>query len=477
MIHQIRTPTSHVLAPLAVLFLIVLTTAQAQAQDNSNKKLEAAIGTLRNVESSKLSENQKETKGKEIDESWEVIRAAGKSGVSRLKQEIKKIDDSNVKDDFFKLNASTLLWQIARFDEVESITAIWNSTPLDAQYSYVFYTAFEAAMTQDVRVLPMLEACLRDDKGKVFIALHSMDLGWPLNLEFIWGGFGAKGLPILAGILEETRDPVKLQSAIVLLAEARYLNALPTIRRLARSPDKAVRSVATRCLGAYGHPQDYEFLSGGLSSKDSEEAYNYVYALYEYEDLRAVPLLIPLLKIDNEMLRREVIAALIHLVSVPSFDALQQYCGLPKTPQEKECDRVTTQLDDIGVNISNYQKYSPTQRQRVIAAARQRMEEETSTRPGEKIASHDEFLTRAKKWKENHRLTCEDGDSSCTDWRILAAATPSDLDLLIDVKGSLYGRLSDECLYEVAKIDQLIRKIGRSRYRKITGLTDKAEAP
>jgi len=42
---------------------------QVRAQEPSSKQLDAVIATLRNIQSDKLSEVQKETKGKEIEKS------------------------------------------------------------------------------------------------------------------------------------------------------------------------------------------------------------------------------------------------------------------------------------------------------------------------------------------------------------------------------------------------------------------------
>src|SRR5215831_21249122 len=94
---------------LGAILLLVIPVA---AQDKPDKKLEQAIAVLRRVDQGKLSEQQQKTKAKEIDAAWEVIKAAGKTGVARLKQEIQLIDQNREKDDYFKLNASALLWII-----------------------------------------------------------------------------------------------------------------------------------------------------------------------------------------------------------------------------------------------------------------------------------------------------------------------------------------------------------------------------
>lgn len=49
---------------------------------------------------------------------------------------------------------------------------------------------------------------------------------------------------------------------------------------------------------------------------------------------------------------------------------------------------------------------------------------------------------------------------------IVAAAKPEDLPLLVDVRASFYRRLSDECLYETAAMEGIIKQIQRRRFRE-----------
>jgi HEAT repeat protein len=461
---------------LTLFSLLFTVSDRVRAQGAGDQKLDAAIAALRNINQDKLNQAQKEAKAKEIDKAWETIRTSGRAGISRLKQEIQHLNETKQKDDFFKLNASSLLWQIGRFDEAESIAAIWESTPLDAQYNYVFYTAFEAALTHDPRVLPMLRACLCDKKGKVFVAVHSLDVAWPLNLEFLWGSFGAKGLPVLASVLDASKDSAELQSAMVLLAEAQYLDALPAIRRLAANSDSEVSGVAIRTLGMYGHPQDYEFLITGLRSKDPVGQIHFVYALYEYEDLRAVPLLVPLLKTENEALRQEVIGALIHLASVQSFDGLEEYCSSLRSTQEKQtcASKVARALADIPISLETYPKLSARAKETLVFSIRKSAEEDFTLQDSDAKLTRQQFLEVTSDWQKNHRIKSEKFD-----WveakHLLSVATDRDMDRLIDLRAALYGRLSDECLYEVATLNKVIRRVSRSRYRKVVGLTERVE--
>lgn len=454
---------------LSLIFATLLFSQALQAQTSSDTRLEQAIATLRHVKRDNLSEAEQEKKAQEIDGAWAVIKAAGQTGVSRLKEEVRRVDSSNERDDYFKLNASALLWLIGQLDEAESIAAIWNSTPLDAQYNYVFYTAFEAATTQDLRALPMLKAVLRDKKGKVYFERHAMEVKWPLTHEFIWGAFGSKGLPALNEILKTSKDVVEQASATLLLAHAQYLPALPRIRELAATGEGEARLVAIQFLGVYGHPQDYEFLISGLSSKDSEVVWRHVYALYEYGDLRAVPLLIPLLETKDVRLKMETMAALTNLLTPASLEALQKHSQTAQGRQIKEA------LDewlhkDAKINWPDYLKMSAEQREKFVTSLRNKREDSKyKLQPGEKGYSQAEFLRAAAEWKRKHRME----ETSVSE--ILSGATAADIELLLDVKATFYTRLSDEAMYEVERIDEAVKYLGRSRYRKVPGITDRVE--
>ncbi|MEN3332532.1 MAG: hypothetical protein V7641_1897 [Blastocatellia bacterium] len=458
----------------ALLMLVLCGSYSVYSQTRRDAKLESAIAKLRFINASKLNDAQKEAKAAEIDAAWLVIRTAGKQGIERLKQELQQIKRKGEKDDFFKLNAAALLWQIGRFDEVAAITEIWQTTPLDAQYNYVFLTALDAAQTHDARVLPMLEACLRDSKGHFTIALHSLQLYAPMTHEFIWGTFGPKGLPALTQLLQTSKDTLTKQAAVYLLDKAQYSAALPTIRKLAADNHDPAHDTAIRALGIFGHPQDFDLLLAGLrNSETTRDLESYAYALYEFEDLRAVAALTPFLGIDEEYAGREVVAALMHLLSVASLDALQQHCVSTSIPQRAgECNRALSEtVGKTGRGWEQYAKLPAAQKAALVAGLRQQAEEDAASTSGKKPASHEEFVRAANEWKEKHRLACDD----CDEEALLLAAVPEDIDLLLEVKAAVLMRLSDECLYEVERLDRTVRRLGRSRYRKVTGLTEKAE--
>ena len=442
----------------------------ALPQVPADKKLEDAIATLRHIDQLNLTKAEKQSKSGQIDAAWEVIKSFGDRGVLRLKQEILKVDGGTEKDDFFKLNASALLWGLGGLSEAESIARIWNSTPLPVQYRYVFYVAFAAAQTHDPRVLPMLKAILRDDKGKIYVSAHAMDVEWPLSHEFIWGSYGPKGLPALFEVFETSHDPVEIRSAMILLSQSHYLPALPKVRQEATSKQDGVRRLAIETLGRFGHPRDYEFLISGLSSKDPKELWHYVFALYEYEDVRAVPYLIPLLETTDDSLRLEVIATLGHLLTPASFDALKKYIPATGNAQEKkECEWVTRDIEEK--LPAGYFKKPLKEQETVLTEIRN---SEYFVKKGEPTLSHRQLLEAIIEWKGNGRLDA--GNYGWVEERhILSAASADDLDSLLEVRSSLYARLSDECLYETKVIDDVVKQLGRGRYRETIGVSEKAE--
>ena len=438
------------------------------SQKSSDKKLDEAIAALRHIKQEQFDDDQKERKAKQIDAAWEVIKSFGQTGILRLKQEIQTIDAGKEKDDFFKLNATALLWQIGKLNEAESIAKIWNSAPLAAQYNYVFYTAMDAANTRDAKALSMLKALLKDDKGAVYFWVHSMNVKFPLTHEFVWGFYGVKGLPVLNEVLQTSTDAVEIQSAISLLCQAQYLPALPRIRQFATtSVNEETRRAAVRCLGSFGHPQDYDFLIAGLRSKDTKEIWHYAYALYEYGDERAVPFLIPLLATEDAALKSEVLAALAHLLTPASFEIVTNYCQTTKNPQEKEpCEQaIGGVLGKANLKWADYIKKPLAEREAVLRKVRNA---NLTLNKGERSLTHKQLLDAINEWTINHRL-----DTKEYGWveakHVLAAATAADIDLLLNAKASFYGRLSDECLYDVRRIDDVVKRLGRSRYRKDRG--------
>jgi HEAT repeat protein len=441
--------------------------------------LARAIASMRHIDASKLTDLQREKMGAVVDAAWKTIRASGPGGLAALKQELRKIGQAGEKDDFFKLSAAALMWDAWSFDAADTIAEAFRTTHLSAQSDYMFYmfyTAFFAAKTQDERAVPILKATLHNDKLEVFVAEHYMQIVWPLAQQFIWGCYGSKGLPELTKVLDESKNPVELQTATFLLARAQYLPALPRIRQLARQGDPAVAAMAIRALGIFGHPEDYEFLAAGLRSTDPRLLNAYAYAAWEYGDLQMVSLLIPLLENNDAQAARQAAEALWQLVDPMALDAIAAYA---RKHQGEQRAKICRQAMDKFVSTAKmtYEDYSaklPAEKARILADLRAGREAEFKLQDGDRRLTHEQFLRAAEGWKKAHRIT--GGEYAWVEDRhVMDVATAADLPILFDVRAAVLGRLSDECLPESDTLLRLIERIGRARYRRVVGVTEQAE--
>jgi len=466
----------------SVLGLLLATALAAQVRVEAPKEaagadLAKAIVAMRHVTPADFSQEEREAKAKEIDAAWKTLIAAGKPAAELIKAEFAKIDAAKEKDDYFKLGASVVLWQIGGLDEAPTIAEIWSGdVALDLNYNYVFPLAMEAARTQDPRALPMLVACLKDKKGQFFTTSHFMNLKWPLTAKFVWAAYGPKGLPALAGLLESSQDGPTREFAAMWLAECQYVPGLAAIRKIAREGQGEARQGAVRALGVYGHPEDYAFLVEGLKSKDPREAFEFAYAIYEYEDLRAAAHLIPLLDSDDGKLRLEVAQCLVYFKTPEAIEALHRYSTAAKAADERNgaAQSVAVMLKAMNLTWDQYAAKPREEKERLLAPLRLAEEGQYGLKQGDRTLTHEELLKAAEEWKKNGRIS-----GGTYEWvkdrHALAASTPADIDLWLEVKAKVCLRVSDECMPEMQVIDGLVLRLGRSRYRKVVGLCDKVE--
>ena len=447
------------------------------AKPPTAEELDKAVAAMRRIDPSKIPPEEAKARGEQLDKAWNTVVAAGPAGAAKLKDEIAKIDAAKEKDDFFKLGAAAILWSIGGADEAAAVAGIWTSgVDLTANYSYVFYAAFGAARTQDDRVVPMLAALLADRKGVVPVPQHSMSLSWPLTQEFLWGAFGSKAMPALARVLDESKDDAAREAAMMLMARGQYLPALEKMRRLATEAKSDLHMAAVRAVGVYGHPQDYDFLAAGAKSKDPREARWFAYALHEYDDLRAVPILVEMLGSADVRVRQGALGALVHLLTPESFEAVRRHCGTAEDPQEREtCATVIAGiLRELGLTTETYGAKAAEEKARLLAGLRDKREAKYRATPSDRKLTHDDLLKAAAQWQADGRIA-----GGAYEWvqdrHVLAAATADDIPLLMDVKAKCCLRLSDECLSETRTLDGIIGRLGRSRYRKVVGVTEKAE--
>lgn len=437
--------------------------------------LEEAIAAMRNVRLESLDQMGKWSRLRAVENAWDVIKASGTAGYIRLRREITDACRAGTKDDFFLLNATALLWQLGRLSEAGTIAAVWKTVPLAEHYEFVFKTAFEAALTRDARAIPMLKACLGEAKGQVAIGEHDLRLMWPLTQQFQWGAFGPQGLPVLLHVLETSSDPVELQSAMLILTRAMYLPALPRIRKYATDGPADVRGTALICLGRFGHPADYALLTVNIRDDVPEDLRKYnILALGPYGDFRAVPIVAPLLGAESDQIRLSAILCLMDLVTPASLEILEEHGRKTKNEQEKElCNRhLQRVMGAFGFSWRDFSRKPNEEKQRLLKLFR---DWEYELRPGERALTHAEFEEAMAAWRKSGSMS----GSLCA-WveprHVLPVANADDLERLLEVNAMFYSRLSDECLGETAKIDSIVERIGRSRYRKDPGPTEKVEA-
>src|SRR5262245_55953246 len=91
---------------ITCLSAVLLHVVRVAAQDKPDKTRERAIAVLRRVDQGKLTDQKNQAKAEETDAAWPVIKAASKTGVARLNEAIRLVDQNKEQDDYFKLKAS-----------------------------------------------------------------------------------------------------------------------------------------------------------------------------------------------------------------------------------------------------------------------------------------------------------------------------------------------------------------------------------
>ena len=449
-----RKPRGSAIRPFlpAALATALLLAIAGPVLGASESGLDASVHALRRIDPSSVTEENREEMSLRVDAAWRSLGEAGEAGAERLVAELRTLDRSGEADDFFRLGAGALIFLICGEDRAADVAAAWDGArSFDANYSYVFYTAFEAARSRTLGASPILLPLLRDRDGSVFLELHQLPVRWPLTLKFVYGVRGAAGPAELRPVLDSATDPVTLRNAIVLLAEDVDERSRPSLRRLAARTD-AVGSEAIRALGVIGHPDDFDLLASLLRSGDAERRLDGAFALWEYEDLRAVPLLRPLLEDPDERVRDEARGALFHLACRASWDPLAAEPSRPDETPSAEFDA--------------YKAADSPKRNAILARWRKHSNDVSEEFSGSWAARVAEF--RRTGTFDFDRAEPPDTPED------LAPLRATDLPALLELRAFYARRLSDECLGPISRIDRLIRHSARLAYRRETGLTERA---
>ncbi len=428
--------------------------------------IESAVKVMRGIEENRLSQEEMDKKGKELDEAWRYLIAKGDKSAIYLKSELNKLRQKEEKDDHFALGAARILWQIRGIKEANTIAQIWETSDQLVNYRYVFMTAFMAARERNPKVIPMLKATLREKQG-TFMTGHALNLVWPLTQEWIWGTYGSLGLPELEKVLLKSNIPAELESAMYTLSHAQYVKVLPRVRELINHKNDDVKARALKSLGVYGHPDDYNTLIKALSSKNPSVIKGSLRGLNTYQNIDAAPLISPLLNHNDKEISKIAFLTLGQLPCIESLDAIYKYSNTTSDSMIKyRCQSIIRRyLRRFKTNWREYSKKDVEEKKKLFDDYWKEYEGKYIRKLFDRKLSRKEFLKTVKEWKRNNSITGGKYEW-VEDRHILDIATPDDINLLIDVQAHILERLSDEALYEIFRLREIITRLGRRRYRK-----------
>ena len=322
-----------------------------------------------------------------------------------------------------------------------------------------FRTAYEAALTRAPEALPTLTAFMRQAADRVLIPEHSLDIEWPVALDFVWGAYGPGGYPVLVEIAAESGDPVMVEAALAVLRTSEYPDALPVARRVAIEGETAgIRRAAVRLLGWHGRARDWERLLIGLLSDDVEDISASLWAIHKSGDYRAVSYAIPFCNHPDPWIRDEALSILALACTPESIGALHRVCE--DRPDDTGLDEFAFYTDAVlwiaGLDRATYCALAPADKEQAIARAKAIL---YGPRPGATSISRDEALAMVAQWTEKGCIDCDGLDDG--EHQIAAALVRDDIPRLQELRASIYRRLSNEALRDVATVERIMQKVVR----------------
>lgn len=463
--------------PLRLAVCLVLVSCGAVAaiqtgQPTPRDDLAKAIAEMRNLPA-KLEGAEAAERGPRIQKAWETLIAAKDAGVAALLAEAKLLTASGERDDRFRLGAGSVVWQIGGLERVDEILLLWSDADFAVKYSYAFQVAGQAAQSKDPRALPLLLALLRDQRGEFYLANHVMTLAWPSTHLALWAPLGRGAGPALSKLLAAPPDPTTAASCAFLLASFWHTEALPLLRRLAREGEGPVRWEAVRSVGRFGHPDDHEWLVAGIASDDAELAAAHIAAVAAFGDLRAVPHVLARAKDVDERVRMTALRALVVLPTAEGIDLAVDWCGNGVGPEHDEIAYRLHLLFGDGEEADGYLALATEERPQRIARLRARQSEAMREQPGDRKLSHDELVDLCKAVAERGLVP------EPFEWvaarHLLAAATAADVALLLDARGGLYRRFSDEQIEAIQQFERALLWLVRAQYRVDPGVCEQVQ--
>jgi hypothetical protein len=92
----------------------------------SAEELQQAVSAMRHIQPGQMSEEQRKSTSQELNKAWDVVSRTGQKGMEALQQELRTLQQSEEKDDCFKLGAAALLWDIGKLEKADDVAAIWS---------------------------------------------------------------------------------------------------------------------------------------------------------------------------------------------------------------------------------------------------------------------------------------------------------------------------------------------------------------
>jgi hypothetical protein len=317
-------------------------------------------------------------------------------------------------------------------------------------------------------VLPILRLALRGKDQAAGLPVHSLPLNRRQLLDFVYGAYGRPACEDLKLVLEGSRDPAESASCIYLLGLFRWKPALELVREKARSLVGAAgssdRGLLLAGIGMMGDTRDVPLLVQSLGEAKDEEAQ--VHALFGILEMRRVEALadvVPFLSSASRQVESEAFLCLVTFLA-RSADAFPRAVRLLKEDRgAKGRKELADMLADVLKKFDSTLDKALLMSDVELEGISRRILELVAT--FEKVPEGNNLLRVELQevladWEKNRRPKSEKHG-----WvkpaHLLRVAGPEDLDALFKVRASFCERLSDECLYDIAPLDEVIRELHR----------------
>lgn len=465
---------------LTYLFFCILPILGQEANNAQIDILvEKAIEDLKNNNIDNLYAGGKHPAKEKVKKSEELIIKHKELALLKLKEKVEKEISQATKDYIFLQEAAFLVWKINEMNDLAFIINVWKYIPYEHHSNGVYKVLIEAAEKKDPSLLPLLKFSLENHKGSFFTENNGIHIRWPETSKLIWSLWGYKSLAYLLDILKSPEENPKVkQSAILILTQAQFLPALEIIRTIAEdnSGDTNLRSSAIASLGIFGHPNDFDLIIKTFSESGDDLLFASSYALFEFGDIRAVPFLIKKIDTKNDIARLEMLACLSHLVSNESIETLYNYCHNPKNKnEEKFCSTYFINFKkETGLDITEYHKLNNDKKEQIIQNLIKNINKRYNPSKLDNQFKESDYIKLKELWKKEQTLL-----PSGYEWLklgdLINVMSENELPFLYDILGIQYKNITYESFSEINTIEELIKCIGRKRYRKELGIAKKIE--